>query len=66
MITSKAIIARLHREIIGVLELAEVRERVSGLGADVVASTSAEFAEHIRKELLRWEKVIKQAGIRAD
>jgi tripartite-type tricarboxylate transporter receptor subunit TctC len=36
------------------------------LGADVVASTSEEFAEHIRTELLRWEKVIKQAGIRAD
>jgi tripartite-type tricarboxylate transporter receptor subunit TctC len=64
--TPKAIIARLHREIIGVLDLAEVRERISGLGADVVASTSAEFSEHIHKELLRWEKVIKQAGIRAD
>jgi len=62
----KAIIERLHREITGVLELADVRERISGLGAEVVTSTPAKMAEHIRKERDLWSKVIKQAGITAD
>ncbi len=64
--TPKAIIDRLHREITGVLGLADARERISGLGADVVASTPAQFAAHIRKELAVWDKVVKQSGIHAD
>ena len=64
--TPAAIIARLNREINYVLQLPDVRERISGLGADVKGGTSAEFAEFIRKELRLWEKVVKQANLRAD
>ena len=64
--TPKAVIDSLHREITGVLGLADVRERISGLGADVAASTPAQFAEHIRNELAIWGRVVKQSGIRAD
>jgi len=64
--TPKAVINRLHREITGVLGLADVRERISGLGADVRASTPAQFAEHIRNELAVWEKVVKHSGIQAN
>ena len=53
-------------EIVAVLGLPEARERISGLGAIVVGSSPQEFAEHIRKELALWERVIKAAGIRAD
>ena len=48
------------------LGLADVRERISGLGADVRASTPAQFAEHIRNELAVWERVVKQSGIQAN
>ncbi len=64
--TPKAIIDRLNAEIIGVLELADVRERISGLGAQVVTSTPAQMAEHIRQERDLWRRVIKEAGITAD
>ena len=64
--TPKAVIDSLHREIAGVLGLADARERIAGLGADVVASTPAQFAEHIRKELAVWGKVVKQSGIQAN
>lgn len=64
--TPKAVIASLHREITGVLGLADARERIAGLGADVVAGTTAQFAEHIRNEMAVWNKVVKQSGIRAD
>ena len=64
--TSAAIIERLNREINSVLQLADVRERISGLGADVKGGTSAELGEFIRKELRLWEKVVRQANLRAD
>ncbi len=64
--TPQTVIDRLHQEITRMLELGDVRERISGLGADVVASTPTQFAGHIRKELALWSKVVKQAGIRAD
>ena len=64
--TPKAVIDSLHREIAGVLGLADARERIAGLGADVAASTPAQFAEHIRKELAVWGKVVKQSGIQAN
>ncbi len=61
-----AIINRLNKEIISVLQLADVRDRISGLGADVVTSTPAQLAQHIHKELALWGRVIKQSGIVAD
>ena len=62
----KTIVERLNKEITGVLALADVRERIQGLGADVVTSTPDGLAEHIRKERALWKRVIKQAGIIAD
>ena len=64
--TPRAIVHRLNTEIVAVLGLVEVRERISGLGAIVVAGTPEAFSEHIRKELALWQRVIRDAGIRAD
>ena len=64
--TPKTAVDVLHREIAAALGIADVRERIAGLGADVVAGTPAQFAEHIRNELTVWGKVIKQSGIQAD
>ena len=62
----KPVVDRLHQEITGVLQIPDVRERIQGLGADVVTSTPAALAEHIRKERALWERVIRQSGISAD
>ncbi|OGA45416.1 MAG: hypothetical protein A3G24_23065 [Betaproteobacteria bacterium RIFCSPLOWO2_12_FULL_62_13] len=64
--TPAGIIQRLNAEINEVLRLPDVRERISGLGAEVKGGTPAEFAEFIRKELRLWEKVVRQAKLRAD
>ena len=64
--TPREIVQRLNKEIVAVLGLPEVRERISGLGAIVVANSPEAFEEHIRKELALWQRVINAAGIRAD
>ena len=48
------------------LALPDVKERVAGLGFDIVASTPEQFAAQIKTEIEKWGKVIKAAGLKAD
>ena len=60
------IINRLHQEIVRAMTNPDVRETFFNGGADVVASTPAQFAAAIKSDMTRMGKVIKDAGIRAD
>ena len=64
--TPKAIVSKVHGDIVKVLALPDVRERVAGLGFDIVASTPDQFGAQIRAEIEKWGKVIKAAGLKAD
>jgi tripartite-type tricarboxylate transporter receptor subunit TctC len=64
--TPKDIIDSWQREIARVVALPEVNGRLRVLGFDPVASTPEAFAERIRTEAARWEKVAKDANIRID
>jgi tripartite-type tricarboxylate transporter receptor subunit TctC len=64
--TSKAIIAKVHGDIVKVLAMSDVKERVAALGFDVVASSPEQFAAQIKAEIDKWGKVIKAAGLKAD
>jgi tripartite-type tricarboxylate transporter receptor subunit TctC len=63
--TPQAVIARLHREIVAVVAIPEVRARLSALGFEPIASTPKEFADRIRSEIEKWAKVIRAANIKA-
>ena len=63
--TPKDIVAKLNKEIASILNLPEIKGRFNNDGADVVASTPEQFGAHIRSELVKWEKVIRSAGIKA-
>jgi tripartite-type tricarboxylate transporter receptor subunit TctC len=64
--TPKAIVVKVHSDIVKLLALPDVKERVAGLGFDIVASTPDQFAAQIKAEIEKWGKVIKAAGIKAD
>jgi tripartite-type tricarboxylate transporter receptor subunit TctC len=64
--TSKAIVTKIHGDIVRLLAQPDVKERVAGLGFDIVASTPEEFAAQIKTEIEKWGKVIRAAGIKAD
>jgi tripartite-type tricarboxylate transporter receptor subunit TctC len=64
--TPREIVARLQAEVAKVLRLPEVRERLSGLGADGVGSSPEEFAAFVRAEHARWGSVIREKGIRSE
>ena len=60
------IVDKLNRDIVAVLKLPDVRERLLGQGFEVVGNSREEFGAYIKSEIAKWSKVIKQAGIRAD
>jgi tripartite-type tricarboxylate transporter receptor subunit TctC len=62
--TPRDIIERLHREIVAVIALPAVRERLVALGFEPIASTPAEFAARIQAEIAKWAKVIHDANIK--
>lgn len=64
--TPKAIVDRLQRELAEVLKDAEVRSRYETLGIEPVGNTPEQFAAQIRADLARWEKVVRQAGIKVE
>jgi tripartite-type tricarboxylate transporter receptor subunit TctC len=64
--TPKTIVTKVHADIVKLLALPDVKERVAGLGFDIVASSPEQFTAQIRAEIEKWGKVIKAAGIKAD
>jgi tripartite-type tricarboxylate transporter receptor subunit TctC len=64
--TPKEIIAKLHSEIVRILKISDVRDRLTVEGGEVVANTPEEFGAFIRAEIPRWSNVIKSAGAKVD
>ena len=64
--TPRAAVMKLHGEIVRILNLPEIRDRLVNEGATVVASTPEEFTAYIASETAKWAKVIKAAGIKPD
>ena len=64
--TPAALVERLNRDTVKVLNTSEVRKRLNGFGMDLVLGTPAEFAAAIERELPAWTKLIRQAGIKAE
>ena len=64
--TPKDAIDRTHGEMEKALRRPEVKERLLGLGIDVVASTPEYLARYLQNEVTKWAGVIRSAGVRAE
>ncbi len=64
--TPRDIITRVQQETVKVLALPDVRARLATLGFDLGGTTPAEFAALLRSDLARWQKVIREGGIKAE
>jgi tripartite-type tricarboxylate transporter receptor subunit TctC len=61
-----AIVSKLNREIGRILNLPDVKERLSGIGMEVVASTPEQFAQTIKDDAVKFGRIIQSAGIRIE
>ena len=59
----RPLVARLHRDVVRVLDLPDVRARLSGAGADPTPNTPEQFDALIRADAAKLGKILKDAGI---
>lgn len=57
------VIAKLNGEVVSILKLPDVNDRLSKEGADPVGNSPQEFGRFIQSEIEKWRKVIRAAGI---
>jgi tripartite-type tricarboxylate transporter receptor subunit TctC len=62
--TPAAIVIRLNQEMVKVLNLPEVKERLLAAGTEVTGSSPGELLRVMKSEMPKWEKIIRQAGIK--
>ena len=62
----EAIVSKLHADIVRVLNLPEVRNRIIELGGEPVGNSPAEFDAFQKAEMARWAKVIKESGAKPE
>jgi tripartite-type tricarboxylate transporter receptor subunit TctC len=60
--TPKSLIAKINADLVTALKDSELRDRLFKVGAEAVGSSPEAFADFLRKETERWDKVLKQAG----
>jgi len=64
--TPAPIVERLGKDIGAVVDSPEMRKRFELEGAEPLRMTPAELAAHIRAETVKWTRVVKEAGIKAE
>jgi tripartite-type tricarboxylate transporter receptor subunit TctC len=64
--TPRAIVMRLNQEIVRIINLPDIRARLLDLGADMVGDSPDQFGAHIKAELVKWSKLLKETGIRLE
>ncbi len=64
--TPPEIIAKLHAALSQVQDMPEVQKQFDLQGAAVQKMSSAQFGAFMVSEMKRWERVVKQAGIKAE
>jgi len=64
--TPKAIVTKINREVVSILQSPEAKSALLAQGAEAVPTTPEEFGAFLKKEIAKWGKVIKEAGIKAN
>jgi tripartite-type tricarboxylate transporter receptor subunit TctC len=64
--TPSAIIAKLNQEMVRALNQPAAKERLLATQVETVANSPEQFAAHIKTDLAKWAKVIKEAGIKVN
>ncbi len=62
----RPIVTRLNAEIVRTMHGPELRDRLAAMGTDPATSTPEEFADLIKREIAKWSKVVREAGLKAD
>jgi tripartite-type tricarboxylate transporter receptor subunit TctC len=62
----RGIVDRLHSETVKALALADVKERLVGLGVEGVGNTPEQAAAFVQAETAKWRKVVRESGMKVE
>lgn len=63
--TPRDIVSKIHGVLVESLNAPKVRGALVGVGAEPVGNTPGEFSRFLRDEMVKWNKVVKMAGVKA-
>ena len=64
--TPRPVVEKLNREVLRILALPDVQERLTAQGLEPAGNSPADFATMIRAEIAKYAKIVKAAGIKAE
>lgn len=64
--TPAPVVNKLYAELHEVLNEPEVQDKFRALGLDIIGSKPEEFSAFLKKDIVKWAKVIKDSGAKAD
>ena len=64
--TPPEIVKRLNAEIVKILNMPDVKEKILALGAEPVGDTSEQFTAYVKTEVVKWSDVVKKSGAKVD
>ncbi len=62
----QSLVARVNADVVAVLGNADLRERLSLLGAEPQPMSAEDFGRFVRDDIAKWAKVVKESGARVD
>ena len=60
------LVARLHEELIKILNQPDVKSRIESDGSEPVGSSPEEFRRFMRADMDKWAKLVKESGAKLD
>lgn len=60
------ILARLHAQIVRIVNQPDMQERIRADGSEPVGNSPEEFTKYMHADLIKWAKVVKESGAKLD
>jgi tripartite-type tricarboxylate transporter receptor subunit TctC len=64
--TPKEVVARLNAELVKILHMPDVKQRLLDSGIEAISNTPEQFAAYIQAETKKWAKVVKDANVKVE
>jgi len=64
--TPRELITRLNNDMNRVMKMPDVTQRLAGDGVEAVGTTAEQFGRYLQQEIVKWGKVVKTSGAKAD
>ena len=60
------LVAKLHEELVKILNQPDVKNRIESDGSEPVGSSPEEFQRFMRADMEKWSKLVKESGAKLE